>query len=152
MAKNAFITTLFFIGIVILLAGCNDNRQIKRSEVAYLSIKDSIKAIPAEMQLVAYNNRDIESFKNYFSDDIQLIRLETGEVFVDSKQKFIETYTGLFESRPNLHCRLIKRIVCGNYVFDEEIVSGLSQDGEDVHATAIYEIKDGLIVRAWFVK
>jgi len=51
-----------------------------------------------------------------------------------------------------LHCKLVKRIICGNIAIDEEHVTG-QVPGKITHATAIYEVNDaGLIKKAWFVR
>jgi hypothetical protein len=49
-----------------------------------------------------------------------------------------------------LHCEVINRITCGDFVIDEELVKGL-KDNETVHATAIYEIQNSKIIKAWFI-
>ncbi len=143
---------LIFIFLAnILLTGCSQESNENSVQYKYLTAEDSIKAIPAQLQLIAYNNRNIYEFEKYFSEDIKLIRLPSGEEFVSSKEEFIKIYSELFASKPLLNCQVINRIVCGNYVFDEELVTGLVE-GKEVHATAIYEIFDGLIHRVWFVR
>jgi hypothetical protein len=57
----------------------------------------------------------------------------------------------MFAEHPLLHCALIDRIVCPPFVIDEERVTGLVAD-RDVHAVATYEVRDGLIVKAWFLR
>lgn len=60
-----------------------------------------------------------------------------------------------FEARfkePNLHAQLIKRMVCGNTVIDQEIVSRTFPEGTGkIELVAIYEVNDGRITRAWFI-
>lgn len=105
----------------------------------------------AQGQLDAYNNRDIEEFCRWYTDDVQLITLKDNEVFCNGKSEMRERYGKMFESMPSLHCELLNRIVCGNFAFDEESVTGLASDAI-VHAVAIYEVRDGLIAKAWFVR
>ena len=57
-------------------------------------------------------------------------------------------YQRLFAKNPDIHCRVVKRIVQGNIVVDQEEVIGYA-DGQIVRAIAIYEIHDGLIRRLW---
>ena len=60
-----------------------------------------------------------------------------------------------FEARfqePNLHAQLVKRMVCGNTVIDQEIVTRTFPEGTgQIELVAIYEVKDGRIARAWFI-
>lgn len=106
---------------------------------------------PVLKQLEAYNNRDIEEFAKWFDEDVELIQLKSNETFCNGRQQLIQIYGDMFEKSPELNCEIVNRIVCGNIVIDEEEVTGI-RNGEFVHATAIYEVKDGLIRRAWFVR
>ena len=105
----------------------------------------------AQGQLDAYNNRDIEDFCRWYTDDVQLITLENNEVFCNGKIAMRERYSKMFENMPLLHCELLNRVVCGDFAFDEESVTGLVSDTA-VHAVAIYEVRNGLIAKAWFVR
>ncbi|MBS1538170.1 MAG: nuclear transport factor 2 family protein [Bacteroidetes bacterium] len=105
----------------------------------------------AQRQLDAYNARDITAFCAAYTSDVELINLLTGEVFCSGIEQMRQRYGRQFEQCSELHCKLTKRIVCGNVVIDEEQVSGLVA-GQLVHATAIYEIQEGFIARGWFVR
>jgi len=113
--------------------------------------KSSQAAIAAQGQLDAYNRRSIDDFCQWYAKDVQLIELETGEVFCEGKQAMRERYSPMFEKHINLYCKLVNRIVCGNFTFDEEMVSGIHPE-RIVHAVAVYEVLGGLIKRAWFVR
>jgi hypothetical protein len=105
----------------------------------------------AQCQLDAYNARDIDAFCDAYTHDVELSSLLTGEVFCSGIEQMRKKYGEQFERCTELHCNLTKRIVCGNVVIDEEEVSGLVPE-MIVHATAIYEIRDGRIARGWFVR
>jgi hypothetical protein len=62
-------------------------------------------------------------------------------------------YSSLFNASPNLQARLLNRIVVGDYVIDEEEVSGGIAEGypEKFHAVAIYRIVGDKIVHARFL-
>lgn len=106
----------------------------------------------ASMQLAAYNARDIETFLQCYSEDIELLDLKTGEIFCAGLIEMRAIYGAMFNRCPDLHCTLIKRIVCGDIAIDEEHVTG-QIPGRVTHATAIYQVNDaGLIVKAWFIR
>ena len=105
----------------------------------------------AQAQLDAYNARDIEAFAEIYAVDVQLIDLSSGEVFCEGRQALIDRYGPMFADHPDLHCHLTSRIVAPPFVVDEEHVDGIRADGQ-VHAVATYEVKDGEIIRAWFLR
>lgn len=105
----------------------------------------------AQEQLDAYNARDIERFASVYADDIQCIDLATGTIFCNGRQSLIDRYGPMFAEHPDLHCKLVNRVVCPPFVFDEEDVTGI-RPGSSLHAVATYECKNGMITRAWFVR
>lgn len=104
----------------------------------------------AQAQLDAYNARDVVAFAEVYADDVQLLTLKTGERFCAGKEELRLRYAPMFERCTDLHCRLVSRTVCGNVVIDEERVTG--QITGEIHAVAVYEVINGLIQRAWFVR
>ena len=59
-------------------------------------------------------------------------------------------YAQVFEQSPQLHAEVLARIVHGDFVVDHERVTG--QPRGTFSAVAIYETRDGLIHRVWFVE
>jgi hypothetical protein len=62
-----------------------------------------------------------------------------------------ENYAKLFEKAPELHASITNRITQGNYVIDQEVVTG-SPGTKELTVVAIYEVKDGKIVNVWFLR
>jgi hypothetical protein len=113
--------------------------------------KSSPALATVQAQLDAYNARDIEAFAATYADDAQLIELATGKVFCSGKNALRQRYGEMFAQYPELRCHLTNRIVCGDFVFDDESVTG-RVPGKTAHAVLIYEVKEGLISRAWMVR
>ncbi|MBU3679575.1 MAG: steroid delta-isomerase [Candidatus Kapabacteria bacterium] len=105
----------------------------------------------AQAQLDAYNAHDVDAFASVYCDDVQLLDLATGRRFCSGIEELRELYSRKFAEKPSMHCRLVSRIVCPPFVIDEEDVVGLV-DGQNVHAVATYECRDGKICRAWFLR
>jgi hypothetical protein len=107
---------------------------------------------PIADSLEAYNARDIDRFMACIHPEA---RIEDGEgnVMMDGHDSVKDHYTALFDSSPNLHARLLSRITVGNYVVDEEVISGRIAEGisEEIHAVAIYRIEGDKIVHARFL-
>ena len=103
----------------------------------------------AQKQLNAYNAGDIDAFVACYSDDVKVFNFPD-QLQYQGKETMREGYAGFFENNPKLHCELVKRIVLGHTIIDEEKVTGLS-NGASFSASAIYKIKDGLINEVYFL-
>ena len=57
-------------------------------------------------------------------------------------------YGPFFKNTPDLHCKVLERIVHGNQVIDHELVT---INGRQVNAVAIYTMKGGKIVSVTFL-
>jgi hypothetical protein len=106
---------------------------------------------PAKRQLEAYNNRDIDAFMSCYSSDCVVEDAE-GNILMTNAEQMRERYSKLFNGNPNLHCKLVSRIVVGNYVMDEENVAGKEGSQEITHVVAIYRIAEGLITHVRFIR
>lgn len=102
-------------------------------------------------QLEAYNRGDIDAFVDCYGDDVRVYAFPSGEELTDrSGSNFRERYQQLFSNNPQLHAKLINRLVHGNVVIDHEHVTGLA-DGSEKYAVAMYEIGSEKIEKVWFV-
>lgn len=100
-------------------------------------------------QLVFYNNHDIEGFLSTYSSDIKAYYIDEDKPFLDGMDDLKKRYTERF-TIPNLHADIANRIVIGNYVIDNEHITGLKENAI-TNAVAIYEVKDDLIRKVWFL-
>lgn len=101
-----------------------------------------------QRQVEAYNARDVDRFASFYADKVQLITMATGET--DSGiEKLRKTYGSMFKQYPKLKCTVVARIVQDDFVIDKEVVEGVS--ASPIFATAIYQVKDGKIVKVWFM-
>jgi len=105
----------------------------------------------AQAQLDAYNARDIEAFLAAYAPDVILARLPGNEPFATGHDEMRKIYGKVFADSPDLHCTLVHRVCHDRFVIDHEDVTGIP-GRERVGAVAIYEVVDGLIVKAWFLK
>ena len=107
---------------------------------------------PVVNQLEAYNARDIERFIACYDPEV---RIEDGEgnLVMQGHDSMKAQYSSLFNASPNLHAHLLNRIVVGDYVIDEEDVSGWIGEGypEKFHAVAIYRVEGDKIVHVRFL-
>lgn len=103
----------------------------------------------AQQQLDGYNARDIDLFMKAYSEDIEIYNFPN-ELSVKGKEKMRANYKQMFENTPDLHCKLVNRMVMGNTVIDQEEVTGFSNGL--LEAIAIYKIENNKIAKVYFVR
>ena len=101
-----------------------------------------------EAQLAAYNRRDLEGFLGYYSDDAVLVDYPD-RITQAGKEALRARYSKSF-ANPDIRAAIAKRIVFGNFVVDHEQLTRAPAPGM-IEAIAIYEIRDGKIVRVTFL-
>lgn len=102
----------------------------------------------AQKQLEAYNQKDIKAFMDCFSEDVKIYTYPN-TLEVVGKAKMQEQYAQFFNRAKTLYCTVLKRIVRGAFVIDEESVQF---NDTTFGGVAIYEVKDGKIVAVTFIK
>lgn len=112
----------------------------------------AVAADPASVvqrQVDAYNRRDLDDFLSVFSPDAQLL-LFPNELLFAGHNTLRSVYGKLISEAVDLHAEVTNRIVQGNYVIDREITTGMPGKPTQI-GLAIYEVKNGLVTRVWFV-
>jgi len=99
-------------------------------------------------QLEAYNARNINQFVQFYADDIEIVNYPD-RTTIQGKEALRTTYKGLFERATDLNCVIKNRIVVGNKVIDEEVVS---IGNTTFSAVAVYEIENDLIKKVTFIR
>ena len=102
-----------------------------------------------EMQLEAYNNRNYEAFASYYHQDITSVDLQSNTTSREmSGAEFFSYYRNKFAENPNIYCTVTNRIMLGNLVVDEEVISDYRN--QEHKEFVIYQVDDGLITKMWF--
>lgn len=103
----------------------------------------------AQQQLDAYNGHNLEDFLKPYAEDVKVYTFPNKLNF-EGKTAMRERYQ-FIEQTPDLHCKLVNRIVQGNTVIDHEEVV-VSKERPPFHAIAIYNVKDGKIAEVYFIQ
>ncbi|KZE75263.1 MULTISPECIES: nuclear transport factor 2 family protein [Paenibacillus] len=103
-----------------------------------------------QRQLQAYNDKNIDLFMECYSEDVKIYDFPN-TLAIEGQEAMRERYHKLFESYPNMLATVDKRIFHGKYVIDHEEITG-RLEGAIIEAVAMYEIKDDLITKVWFLK
>jgi hypothetical protein len=105
----------------------------------------------AQLQLDAYNSKKLVEFIDQYDDNIVVMDFPSNKITLEGKAAFTERYKKLFDENPLLHAELTNRMVKGNYVMDQEYLTGRA-NGTTGEAIAIYEVNDTHIVKVWFIR
>lgn len=102
-----------------------------------------------QRQLDAYNARDIDALMAIYADDVEHFEFPSTMV-VSGAAQVRERLTARLQAA-NLHAKLVKRIVMGDFVIDHELVTREFPEGRGtIELIAMYEVQGEKIVRAWF--
>ena len=103
-----------------------------------------------QRQLDAYNTRDVDALLATYADDAQHFEYPA-TLLASGAAELRERFTARFRE-PNLHARLLRRIVMGPVVIDHEEVTRTFPEGPGrIELVAIYEVSDGKIASARFI-
>jgi hypothetical protein len=105
-----------------------------------------------QLQLEAYNRRDIVEFMALFADDASIYELGAQTPSVSGKEAIEARYQLLFEQSPSLHSMLINRLCLGKTVIDFEKIMGRNGQQGSVEMIVIYQVENQLIQRLDIVR
>ena len=103
----------------------------------------------AQRQLDAYNARDLDRFVREYTDDVVVYRMPDPNPVIVGRSALAAHYRDNRFSLPDLHAKLVNRMVFGNKVIDQERVFGV--EPEPLEVAAIYEVTPSGISKVWFV-
>ena len=104
-----------------------------------------------QRQVNAYNARNLDVFMDAYAKDARVhLGLDAGAKTLDPAE-MRSTYDGLFQKAAGLHVQILKRMVMGDTIVDQERVTW---DGakEPVQGIAIYKVAQGRIAEAWLIE
>lgn len=99
-----------------------------------------------QQQVEAYDARDAERFADWYADGATILAPDRS-VMAAGKAQIMNLYSQMFGQSPALHAEVVTRIAVGDFVIDEERVSGLVFEGmpPELHAAVIYRVTEGKI-------
>lgn len=102
-----------------------------------------------QRQLDAYNAKDIDGWLGTYAPDAKQFSLH-GACLAEGHAQMRERIAVRF-TEPDLHARLLSRVVMANIVVDHERVTrNFAQGKGEMEMLCIYEIEQGLIQKASF--
>ncbi len=102
-----------------------------------------------EAQLDAYNAKDIEALLKTYAPDAEQYTLH-GALLAKGREELRARFLSRF-AEPDLHAKLLSRVVVGNVVVDFECITRNFPEGRGtLEVLCIYEIFNGRIQKASF--
>ncbi len=141
--------TLILFVLCLILNSCTTSQTVVEETVASTNAEITLPEQLAQAQLDAYNGHDLEAFLKPYAEDVKIYRFPN-TLTLEGKTAMREQYQ-FIEKNPNLHCKLVNRIVEGNTVIDHENVT-VGKDKQPIKAIAVYKIKDGKIAEVYFIQ
>ena len=94
----------------------------------------------------AYHGHDLDRCLGFYAEDV-VVRDAAGKVLMDGAAEVRARYAKSMAEHPGLHYDIPNRIALGDWVVDEERVTGMSgpRAGDVVRAVLVYRLGDGLI-------
>ncbi len=105
-----------------------------------------------DQQIAAFRDRDLAGYLTFYAEDVK-VRDFDGNALMDGHEGMRGQYGPLFRDSPELKVEIPHRIVAGEYVIDEENISGFNLAGfpEAMHVAAVYRVRAGLIQEMTFL-
>jgi hypothetical protein len=103
-----------------------------------------------QRQLDAYNAKNLDALMATYADNAEQFE-HPAKLLASGAAEIRPRFEARFQE-PNLHAQLVMRMVCGNTVIDQEIVTRTFPEGAGkLELVAIYEVNDERIAKAWFI-
>ncbi|MEM6317220.1 MAG: nuclear transport factor 2 family protein [Bacteroidota bacterium] len=104
-----------------------------------------------QTQLETYNDRDLAGFAATYHDNVALYNFGEDLPFLTGIMALKSVYGKIFDNSPNLHSKLLQRIVFDNKAIDHELITG-RLGVASMELVAIYEVEEGLIRKVTFLR
>lgn len=105
--------------------------------------------VVVQRQLDAYNAKNMAAWLSTYAENAK--QFELGGKLLAEGHVQIKARTELRFAEPNLHAKLLKRVVMGNVVIDhEDVMRTLPEGAGNVELVCIYLVEQGKIQSATF--
>ena len=108
-----------------------------------------IASATVDRQIAAYNAHDLEGFLATYADSVAVQNLGD-TVAVHGKAELRRSTEEWFARAPEVRSEVLNRMVIGPFVVDHERLTG-APDGVPADVVGIFEVRDSLIWRVWFI-
>lgn len=118
------------------------------------SLRASPETDVIQKQLAAFNRHSADEVVACYAEDIKWRSIDGDEVSIegDGRESIRTWLTGYFKSLPTVKSELLEINQTGAHVVFREHATWTGKDGKPRGQTAIgvFEVRDGLVKRAWY--
>jgi hypothetical protein len=107
-------------------------------------------AAVVDAQFAYYNAHDVEAFASCYAENVEMAYLDGSRPPIRGRARILAGFAFLKTMPGEMGVQILQRTVTGPTVIDKEHVVGLPSGKVMPDMAAIYEVRDGQIVKVWF--
>lgn len=111
------------------------------------------QATPAavvDAQFAYYNAHNVEAFASCYAENVEMVYLDGSRPAIRGRAELLEKFAFLRTMPKEMGVQIAQRTLTGPVVIDKEHVVGLPSGKIVPDMAAIYEVRNGQIVKVWF--
>jgi hypothetical protein len=103
-----------------------------------------------DAQFAYYNAHNVEAFASCYAANVEMVYLDASHAVIRGRAEILERFAFLRAMPKEMGVQIVQRTVTGPTVIDKEHVIGLPSGKRAPDLAAIYEVREGQIVKVWF--
>jgi len=107
-------------------------------------------AAVVDAQFAYYNAHNVDAFASCYAENVEMIYLDGSRPAIQGRAGILTAFAFLKTTPKEMGVQIVQRTVTGPTVIDKEHVVGLLSGKVLPDMAAIYEVRDGQIVKVWF--
>lgn len=134
-----------------LSLGCTLALSAARSHAACLAPgAEPTPAAVVDAQFAYYNAHNVEAFASCYAENVEMAYLDGSRPPIRGRASILSGFAFLRTMPREMGVQIVQRTITGPTVIDKEHVVGLPSGKVLPDMAAIYEVRDGQIVKVWF--
>ena len=134
-----------------LFLGCALVLTASQADAACLA--PGVEATPAavvDAQFAYYNAHNVEAFASCYAENVEMVYLDGSRPAIQGRAGILTAFAFLKTMPREMGVQIVQRTLTGPTVIDKEHVVGMPSGKVVPDMAAIYEVRDGQIVKVWF--
>jgi hypothetical protein len=111
---------------------------------------ESTPAAVVDAQFAYYNAHNVDAFASCYAENVEMVYLDGSRPAIRGRAGILTAFAFLKTMPKEMGVQIVQRTVTGPTVMDKEHVVGLPAGKVLPDMAAVYEVRDGQIVKVWF--
>jgi hypothetical protein len=103
-----------------------------------------------DAQFAYYNAHNVEAFASCYAENVEMVYLDASHPVIRGRAEIVKEFAFLRTMPKEMGVQIVRRTLTGPTVIDKEHVIGLPSGKSAPDLVAIYEVREGQIVKVWF--